>query len=166
MSTLQAIRLRCTECGDCWLWDGALCGGYNGSHRTPSMHFRGKTASVRRVVYELRHGGIPEGKVISPRCGQRLCVSPECLQALTVKQSKERAAKRGAFSNPGKNRRGAMTKRARSWITDEMVAQIRTANVASRKIAADTGVSLSHVKAIRRGQARRDYANPLGGLMA
>jgi hypothetical protein len=58
-----------------------------------------------------------------------------------------------------------MTKRAQSWITEEMVARIKAAP--NGKVAAElTGVSHSHAKNIRRGTARADFANPFGGLMA
>jgi hypothetical protein len=163
---LYKIRLRCTEEGNCWLWTGATHGTNGGvvDQRTPSMHFEGATRSVRRVVYAIKHGAVPKGKVVSPDCGQRLCVSPHCLKAVTVKESKRRAAARGAYSNPAKNRRGALTKRAASWITEELVQTIKAHAGPASRIASETGVSLSHVKAIRRGAARRDFSSPMVGM--
>jgi hypothetical protein len=160
-ASLERIKARCTECGDCWLWDGALCG----NARMPSMHHEGKTVAVRRLVYQLKHGSIPAGRAISPSCGRRLCVSPNCLQAVTEKQSKQRWAKLGAYSNPGKQRRMALTKRAKSHISDEMVERVRAATSAP-EAARETGVSLSYAKDIRAGRSRRDYSSHFDGLGA
>ena len=58
------------------------------------------------------------------------------------------------------------TKHAKSRITADMVQAIRLAPPPCSRIASEVGVSLSHVKAIRRGTARRDLGNPFAGLVA
>jgi hypothetical protein len=162
VTLLEKIRTRCEVVGDCWLWkQGCSDGGM------PIMGVLGKTRAVRRVVYAETHGSIPEGKKISPRCGHKKCVSPECLCAVTQKQATQAAAKRGAYSGAAKILKTALTMRARSKYSDEVVERIRTADGPAHLVAAETGVSLSHAKNIRRGTARKDYLdNPFAGLGA
>jgi hypothetical protein len=159
---LNRVRIRCEISGECWLWQqGCSEAGM------PIIGVEGKTRAVRRVVYTETHGSIPDGKKISPRCGHKKCVSPDCLQAVTQKQAAQNAARRGAYSGRAKIIRTAMAVRAKSHITDEIVERIRAAEGPTHLIAAETGVSLSHAKNIRRGTARKDYvANPFAGLGA
>ena len=157
--TQRKVQDRCIEEGDCWIWQGCVCG----RGQRPCVNWGGKTRYVQRVVWESQHGPVKRGLVVTPSCGNRLCVSPNCLKLVTNKTSKQMAAARGAFSNPSKIRRSALTVRARSWITEEMVQQIKAARTGKEAHEA-TGVSLSHCKAIRRGAARASFANPFSGL--
>lgn len=158
---LLKIKCRCEVSGDCWLWEQ---GCSNAGH--PIMAVAGKTHHVRRLVYAETHGSIPDGKVVSPKCNHKKCVSPQCLEAITMKQAHVKAAKRGAHSSPAKIIKTAMAARARSQISDETVERIRNAEGPTHLIATATGVSLSHAKNIRRGTARREYlANPFAGLL-
>lgn len=159
---LETIKDRCIEEGECWLWQGSLDG-----HGRPQKRHEGKTVYVRRLVRELADGEpVPRGLVVAAKCGQKLCVSPHCSVSATTKRKAQMAAKRGAYNNPSKAAKMTLMKRAASWITDELVQQIRMAPAPASRIAQETGVSLSHVKAIRRGTARRDFSSPFAGLMA
>lgn len=157
---LNKIKSRCDEVGDCWIWkQGCSDSGM------PQMTVKNKTMTVRRLVYAEVHGGIPEGKRVSPKCGHKKCVSPECLEAVTHKHAHQNAARRGAHSSMGKIVRTALAMRARSHITEEVVQRIREFEGPIRLICAETGVSQSHAKNIRRGTARRDFiASPFAGL--
>lgn len=157
---LKLIHSRCTEEGDCWLWDGALDG-----HGRPQKRHNGKTVYVRRLVRELIDGPIPASMVVAAKCGTKRCISPTCSCTVTHTKKAQMAAVRGAFNSPAKLAKMVATKRAASWITEEMVRQIRHATVSSSQIAAEMNVSESHVKAIRRGTARREASNPFGGLL-
>lgn len=165
---LARIESRIVEDGGCRRWMGQLQ-GYSASkpkHRgCPALTIEGKTTSLRRWLYRQWHGEIPAGLVISPACGDHLCLSKRCLQAVTESQSKQAAAARGVFSgNLSKNRKNAMTRRAGSWITDEVVEQVRAASSAA-EAARLTGVSLGYCKDIRAGKNRRDYSSPFVSLM-
>lgn len=156
---IKKVHDRCIEEGDCWIWQGAVAG----RSKKPCVNWGG-TKYVSRVVYEAGHGPIPGDMVVSNRCHNVLCVSPTCQIMITNQRSRERAAARGAYNNPARIRKLALAKRAKSWITDEMVAQIRAADTGT--IAhKETGVSLGHVKAIRRGTARVDYASPFSAML-
>lgn len=156
------VRLRSVECGDCLRWNSSTSS--NGG--LPVMYFNGKSNQfVRRVLWTALHGELPAGHVVTTSCGDKLCVAPDHLEATTKKVSARRAGKRGAYSNPAKIRKGVQTKLEKSWINDEVVAQVRTART-SKEAAEVTGVSLSYAKAIRSGLYRTWKSNPFSGLGA
>lgn len=167
-ATLARITSRLVEEGICQRWTGQLQGYSPKQPRhkgCPALTIEGKTTSLRRWLYRHWHGEIPAGKVISPSCGDHLCLAKGCLEAITEKESKQAAAARGVFSgNLAKNRKNALSRRAGSWITDDMVATIRAARSASHG-AELTGVSLGYCKDIRSGKNRRDYSSPFVSLM-
>lgn len=155
---LAIIKSRCIEDGPCWIWKGATDG-----HGRPQMRYEKKTCYTRRVVRELVDGS-PPPHLVASKCGNKMCVSPECSVHANDRIRAKLAADRGAFNRPEKFLKGMMTKRAKSHISDELVQQIKNADGPCSRIALETNVSLSHVKAIRRGAARRDLANPFAGL--
>lgn len=79
--TLEVARGRCQEIGECWLWLGSV-----NSSGVPLAAIEGKQAvNVRRYVYAVLLGKPLVGKrnIVSPRCGNARCISPECLFANT-----------------------------------------------------------------------------------
>lgn len=157
---LKLIRSRCTEEGECWLWDGCLDG-----HGRPQKRHNGKTVYVRRLVRELVDGPVPASMVVAASCGTKRCVSPSCSCTVTHTKKAKMAATRGAYSNPAKFAKMVASRRATSRITEEMVRQIRLAPPPASRIAVEMNVSESHVKAIRRGSARKDMSSPFAGLL-
>lgn len=161
-TTLKIIKSRCTEDGDCWMWNGAA-----DDRGRPTMHYKGKTMAVRRVVRMLTDGqDIPAGMQVPCECGRTGCVSPECSTVTTPKKRAEMAARRGAFNRPDAALKSMMTIRARSKITDDMVQAARDFDGTCKQASEATGISLSHTKAIRSHRARRDYSSPFAGLGA
>lgn len=159
---LKIIKSRCKEDGECWIWTGAT-----DDRGRPTMHYKGKTMAVRRVVRMLTDGkDIPTGMQVPCECGRTGCVSPECSSVTTPKQRAVMAASRGAFNRPDAMLKSMMTTRARSHITEEMVRRIRDADGPAWRVADAEGVSLSHAKSIRAHRARRDYSSPFAGLGA
>ena len=55
------------------LWTGGLANG------RPAARYEGKVVYVRRLVWEMEHGPIPEGAVLVATCRERLCVAPSHL---------------------------------------------------------------------------------------
>ncbi len=163
MSKLEMIEGQCKKDGPCWIWQGA-----KDDRGRPQMHFNGKTAYVRRVVRALSDGAdIERGMNVACTCGRTDCVSPECSVVATPKKRAVLAAKRGVFSRPDAIRKSVMTTRARSRITDEMVAAVRNFDGPAHKAAKLANISTTHAKNIRNGTARKDYsANPFLGLGA
>lgn len=160
--TLRLIRLQTVDDGGCWIWQN----GRSGSRGAPVMRYQGRQSYVRRVVAECVRGEPLQANLMAAsRCGNPLCVAPGCLEVVTAKGRNRLANERGAYSRPEKILKTTATKRARSLITEELVGQIRASELGPKAISDQTGVSLSHVKAIRRGDARQSFANPFGQLI-
>lgn len=70
--------------GECWLWTGPDNGSGFGRHRVAM-----RTQSVARLAYREQIGRIPDGLFVVPRCGVRLCVRPDHLQAITRAQVRQ-----------------------------------------------------------------------------
>jgi hypothetical protein len=67
----------------CWIWAGPKGGGQYGSF----AHSNWGTARPHRIMYMWVHGPIPGGKVIDHLCRNRLCVSPDHLEAITDREN-------------------------------------------------------------------------------
>lgn len=157
---MAMIHSHCDEVGKCWFWKGALDG-----HGRPQTRHDGRNVYVRRLVRELTDGvPLQRGIVAAAECGHKLCVSPECSVATTTKGKATMAANRGAYNSAAKTAKMTATKRARSHISEEVVDRVRSADGSSREIAARENISISHVKAIRRGLSRRPLGSPFAGL--
>lgn len=59
----------------CWPWIGG-----KGNSGTCSIQIDKKTKSARRVLWEIEHGAIPNGYVVSDSCGNRGCMNPRHLR--------------------------------------------------------------------------------------
>lgn len=163
--TLEDIKARCEEVGDCWIWQGAVsASGY------PIMKAAGVRSGcllVRRVVVEL------DGRPAAPRqpviasCADRLCCNPACLKPSNAKAVGKAAAKAGAWKNIARRAKIAKTQRERvGKLTLEIVAEVKFSAESSRKIAKRLGINRRRVNAIRNGTAWVDYSNPFAGLGA
>jgi hypothetical protein len=155
------IEQRCTEDGDCLLWNGAT--SENGMPRLYLGKYRG--VSARRVLYEARRGSLAADRLVSPTCGHKACMARAHLQALTVIDSRAIAARRGAYKSMARVIKRTLTLRAKSHITEQVVASIRDAESAM-EAHAQTGVSLPHCYQIRNGKSRGDLVSPFAGLGA
>lgn len=69
---------------DCWLWNGALNGGYG----RPSVD--GKHQYAHRLSYEAFVGPIPEGMFLDHLCRNRSCINPDHLEIVTLEENIKR----------------------------------------------------------------------------
>lgn len=71
----------------CWIWTGALSsqGGYPGFTDSDG-HF----TYAHRFMYENTFGAIPDGWHIHHVCGNRKCIRPEHLEALSPEEHRAR----------------------------------------------------------------------------
>lgn len=153
------------DCG-CWVWSGGL----SKHSALPMMQtVRGGfslTQYVRRMLLQdIAAGPMPKRWVATYTCETRLCVNPEHLKATTKKASAVAAGRRGLLTSRDAQAKSLKARRAKSHITEAMVAAVLAA-ASNKEAAANTGVSLSHCKNIRRGLARAVTANPFAGLGA
>lgn len=65
------------DLGPCWVWTGALNGGYG------AMQVDGHQRRVHRVVWETIKGPIPDGLTLDHLCRVRHCVNPDHLEPVT-----------------------------------------------------------------------------------
>lgn len=155
MLTLEQIRMRCDEVGDCWIWTQSCAG----NSKTPQMRFERRAVNARRVTFFLHNGFWPS--MVCASCRNPKCVAPGCAVQTTAKGRGRLARKRPESAG----RRAAMVARASSRFTDEMIATVRAASNAKEGAKA-VGMSWAYAKAIRSGRARKDYSNPFAGLGA
>ncbi|MCL4518288.1 MAG: HNH endonuclease [Thaumarchaeota archaeon] len=58
------------QSSECWLWEGRTINGHG------VMIVDKRTKYVERLMYELRKGEIPEGKLVLHSCGNTRCINP------------------------------------------------------------------------------------------
>ena len=76
----------------CWNWNGPrLNTGYGKFSIGRSL-----VVLAHRFSYEHHHGPIPEGLVVDHVCGNRLCVNPAHLEAVSQSENVKRAWARAA----------------------------------------------------------------------
>lgn len=66
-------RIRATD--KHWFWEGSTM-----RSGTPQAHHKGTNKSAARVAWELDGRNVPEGGLIRPTCGERLCVFVDHLE--------------------------------------------------------------------------------------
>ena len=162
--TLDEIKSRCEEEGECWIWkDATDSNGY------PIAKVDGKCQLVRRVAYSLK----PSAPKLQPRqpviakCDCRLCVNPSCLRASTIAEVSRMAGKAGKLSGLIKGAKIAAHKRATGAKIDmEIANSIRLSGETGPVLAARHNIDRALVNRIKRGGAWKDYSNPFMGLMA
>lgn len=83
--TLQErMGLRTQKGEGCWIWSGT-----RDSYGYGRVAYQGKQFFAHRVAYELDSGPIPKGLRIDHICHTPLCVRPDHLRAVTIKENAE-----------------------------------------------------------------------------
>lgn len=80
----EVMESRTIKGPDCWIWTGT-----KDAYGYPQVGYRREKLKGHRVAYELAKGEIPDGHVIDHVCHTPLCVRPDHLRAVTVKQNTE-----------------------------------------------------------------------------
>lgn len=143
--SLQDIRSRCEEIGDCWIWKQGLTG--NG---VPCVRSRGRGTLVRREVVFLRSGReAAKGWFAVAFCGEALCVAPKCVRLLSPKDYVAWLNRIGKLNSPAQAIVMAAVAARRSRVSDEAADRLR------QQIA--DGVDRGH--AAREAGISRSWAN-------
>lgn len=162
-NTLEAIRARCDEVADCWIWrDGTTADGYPIFKPTGQR----KCVLVRRYVFELAGGKLRPRVPVVAKCGERKCVNPACAKESTTAKIAQEAGKRGSYSALSKRAKVAKLKRKTGKLDMEKAAEIRASGETSRALGAKYGVNPTLISRIKRGLQWQDYSNPWQGLAA
>lgn len=160
--TLERIRLRCTECGDCWIWNGAMSNG-----RTPVMSYHGKLTSVRKVM-AITHGMRINGKPVSNSCHDSRCVAHEHLLMQTQSQiQKTYSVILGHQRNPVRVKK-ARDNRKDLILSIEKAREIRQSDKCPEDLAQEYGVAVSTIEDVINYRSWKEFgsASIFSGLIA
>jgi hypothetical protein len=172
--TLEHLKLRCSESGDCWEWGAAYRADrwpvissrrdWDGSGKSSNRQFY-----VRHLMYWLKTGKPPilgAFRSIVACCDNPRCVNPDHMRLVTRKTVVRKMVESGGMSESTRHAKIAKTKRAKSKLSDGDVEQIRNSDLRADELAAQYGVSAAYIYMLRRNQFRRNYSNPFAGLGA
>lgn len=125
--------------GGCWHWM-AFCmpSGY-GNFRTPQRH-----ELAHRSAYRLFVGPL-DSRDVMHACDNPRCVNPEHLSLGSRAENMQDAKRKG--------RNARRETHGRSKLTEQQVDYARSAKGRQREIAAQLGVTQSHISAIKTGKA-------------
>ena len=122
----------------CWLWKAYCMKNGYGSFRTPSTPELAHRASYRLFV------GALDTREVMHQCDVRNCVNPSHLVIGTRLENMQDAKQKGRTCSGEKH--------GRSKLTNEQVCLIRKSDRLQREIAADFGITQSHVSVIKNGK--------------
>lgn len=122
----------------CWLWQAYCMKNGYGLFRTPSRHQLAHRVSYRLFV------GIIDSREVMHKCDVRNCVNPNHLSLGTRLENMQDAKQKGRMCFGEKH--------GRSKLSNEQVYLIRKSNKLQREIAADFGITQSHVSVIKNGK--------------
>jgi hypothetical protein len=164
--TLEEIKARCEEIGECWEWKTKARSRAGLTHPHMRTEKGGPPKLVRRVAYELHTGKpLPADRYPVPKCGNPFCIRPEHQKALTQAEKDRRTGKiAGASQTRSASIARAWRESGRTTMTLEKAAEIRAAEGSLKALGARFGISASMVGAIKRGEYWRDHADPFAGL--
>lgn len=147
---------------DCWPWAGSLVQG------APCLSWKSKKLYAKRVMWAIdRKKPVPANLCVVNSCDDPMCINPRHLKVATKQQVIQATAKTGKLNPPGFAAKIAAMKRAKSKLSDEAVAAIKTGTDHPKDAAAKHGCSVAYVYMLRRNLWRNDYrANPFSGLLA
>ena len=135
--------------GACWIWTASRRSGY-GQFAVKSA---GRPLLAHRLMFEISRGPIPAGMDCRHSCDVRECVNPRHLFIGTRAEN--------LIDMTNKGRRAIGSRHGRSRIDEADVAVIRSRRSrgdAIDSIAADFGLSPSHVYDVARGKKWRHVA--------
>lgn len=154
--SLDLIRANCELLGQCWVWQASVnSAGY------PQAAFDGKGGGrmVRQAVMELLGRDKPKAAfVLSSRCGDKRCCSPDCLRWTTRHVVQRQVWQFNQRSRALRAVGSARAAQAREVVklTADKVAAIRRMvgdGASNQLIARELGVHPKRVSDIKRGRA-------------
>lgn len=156
--TLDRLRARCVEVGDCWEWQG-----YFTSTGQPGVRWHSNNTSARRVALQLVNPTPPEpGQDYALcTCGNPRCINPKHARWASKSECMLAGHRKNLRSDLPRAAKIAATQRAtRAKITMAQAQDIRTSTDTLVQLAARYGISRNYVSRIRAHQAWRDYTSP------
>lgn len=114
------------------------------------IRFNGKHERLFRVLYILKFGNIPKGKVIRHKCDNSWCCNVEHLEIGTQKDNVQDMINRGrdTYHNPKLSSRGE--KNYHNKLTEKEVIDIYKSNLGYRKLSKLYKVSSTNIRNIKK----------------
>lgn len=161
--TLESLRSRVIEVGDCWEWQGYMQNG------TPQVvAYPGgvkKMVSVRKTLRELVTGQPQPDGHYSNTCGNHRCVNPEhTLYKSESGHMREMGRKRKVTAVTANKLRKFRVEAGLAKLDESKAQEIRLSPEPAPVLAERFGVSKSWITKIRRGKAWRVLSSPFAGL--
>lgn len=166
--TWRQLIMRCTEEGECLLWNqGLVSSGY------PQARIDGRSQLVSRYVYvHLLGKEVRKGYVLTTRCENKLCLAPCCLMQVTYSERLKRTYATGARSAATEyaSRQRRAVEQGIAKCSLEIAEDIRAnrMHVPSKQLAAELGVGRTAVDDMKAGRTwrRPQHVNSIFNLGA
>ena len=68
----------------CWIWQGQISNSGYGRVMELQPNRTTKMVSAQTASYHAFIGSVPDGYLVKPKCGQRLCINPDHLELLSI----------------------------------------------------------------------------------
>lgn len=130
---------------NCWPWTA-------GRGRYGHFKFRGHQVGAHRFSYLMVRGPIPDGLLVCHTCDNPICVNPRHLFLGTPLDNMLDKVAKSRESHKGPRKQIEGTRNGMAKLTPEQVRSIRGRADSRKIIAAEFGVSLSLVSAIRNNK--------------
>ena len=160
VQTVELLRARCNEVGECLEWTGYM------TNNVPQVTHMGHMVPVRRLMLELSGRPVRDGAFVGCDCGNKSCVNPEHAVIRTPTQHLQKMANIGAYNEAARLAKLMMHARKRSKLTVDAVRDIRLSSDSSNEVAKQYGVSRQTISRIRSGDAWKETSSPFAGLGA
>lgn len=154
--TLDTVRNRCTEEGECWLWDQSLnsCG-------YPQACIDGKNTRVQRYIFAVLLGRRLQSRwVVTAKCRNKRCCAPDCLEAITRGELLKRAYASGARNTDTEYQRRQQQAIKQGWarkLDADKAREIRArVDEGINVLAAEYGVHRKTIVGVRSGRYWRE----------
>lgn len=166
--TLERIKARCIEDGDCLIWRGKT---YANGHPSATEYLDGKDryVAVRRRAFEEYHGVKLEKADQIATCGHPGCLAKAHLERITVSERVRRMHRTiSADARLLRDKKLAQVAQAAAGkLTPQQVQAIRDSEDGPYIVARRLGVSGRVASRVKAGTSYKEYAaSPFAGLGA
>jgi hypothetical protein len=160
--TLDSLKARTIEEGDCWLWQGYL---QNNTPQVASYKNGGKRmVSVRKLIRELETGRQQPKGHYSNTCGECSCVNPDhTIWRSNHMHMRSMGRGRGSVTKAAKLREYRVST-GQVKLSESKAQEIRLSDDSGPVLAERYGVSRGLINRIKRGRAWRVLSSPFAGL--
>lgn len=113
------------------------------------IKYNGKHERLFRVLYELKNGKIPKGKVLRHLCNNSWCCNVEHLKVGTQKENCQDMVECGRSQKGKKNLKISGENNNNNKLTNKQVEEIYLSELSNRKLAEIYNVSPSNISLIK-----------------